>query len=142
MKDFSNSKSKQQIVAAYQKGYRTDGNGNIISPRGKILKLFRRDKGKNSCLQNSAHMDPRREDLLRPVGASNRTRCNIDAYRFIQYCKVGDEAFKTPVIHLLDGNMLNVLPENIVQATHSEASENYRRNRVRKATRRGTARSV
>jgi hypothetical protein len=136
MKDFRNSKSKQQIIAAYQLGYRVDEYGNVYNPKGRRLKPFRRDTGKYTVLQFSAIMDPRREELLRPVGSKNRCRCNIDLYRFIQYCKVGEEAFATPIIHVLDGNKLNLMPENIGQATHQEATVTYRRNRQRKAARR------
>lgn len=131
MVDHSNSKSKQQIIAAFLKGYTADEYGNIFSPRKRKLKLFRKEKD-SPYLQFSAHMNPRHESLLRPEGASNRTRCNIDAYRFIQYCKVGDDAFKTPVIQLIDGNKLNIFPDNIGQATHKEAGENRSKNRKRK----------
>jgi HNH endonuclease len=128
------SKANGHIIEAYEQGYRADlETGEIYSRTGKKLRLFRKSR---LCplLQFSARISETHLALHRdgPGNPAHARRCNIDAYRFIEYCKIGGAAFEKGAVVHADGNKLNLSPDNIVSCTRKEAGEITRRNHARK----------
>lgn len=118
------SKANGHIIEAFEQGYRADlETGEIYSRTGRKLRLFRKSR---LCplLQFSARISE--------THLAHARRCNIDAYRFIEYCKIGGVVFEKGAVVHADGNKLNLSPDNIVSCTRKEAGEITRRNHARK----------
>lgn len=128
------SKANGHIVAAFQQGYRVNlETGEVFNPHGEKLNPFRKSK---DCplLQFSVYLDARLTHLRRegPGNKKFSRRCNIDLYRFIEYCKSGEAAFDKGAIVHRDGNTLNISPDNILSCSRKELGEIVRRNRARR----------
>jgi hypothetical protein len=129
------SKANGHIIAAFQLGYRVNlETGEVFNPQGEKLKPFRKSR-KLPLLQFSVYLDARLTHLHREGPGNKARRCNIDLYRFIEYCKKGNAAFDSPVMVHCDGNLLNTSPDNIKACSYQEAGEIHSRNRNRKRSR-------
>ena len=95
-----NVKSKKAIILAFQKGYRVNENGDVISPKGRILKKQVSNRNDIPYFSFSIRLD--KYDV-----------CKIMIHRFVAYLKYGDLMFNCECIRHLNGNSLDNSFENI-----------------------------
>lgn len=102
------SLEKQAIVEAFDRGYIITETGEIISPRGLILSLFKNKKGylEFAYRMRSGH------------------KKNIKVHMYQAYMKFGDMSLIVKAINHIDKNKTNNHIDNIQLSTLEEA---YRR---------------
>lgn len=102
------SKNNDAIVCAAEKGYTTDGLGEIVSPSGLVLK--------QNILTTKCGYQSREFGIRHGKNAQN-----VPSARFIAYLKYGTSIFApgTEVRHL-NGNSLDNSWDNIAIGTPSE----------------------
>lgn len=98
------SKATKNIIIAYEKGYRVTESGDVISPKGNILKAYRGKKG------------------YWVLGIRiNKRIVNIFVHRFAAYQWFGSTILDTNlVVRHLDGDSTNNRKENLALGTLSE----------------------
>jgi hypothetical protein len=105
-----NSKSAKAVIYAYEKGYRVDTYGNVISPRGNVRKLSK--KGREGCKYY-------RFTVCTPWDRRHST--DVFVHQLVAYQKYGDKAFcDGNVVRHLDGNSLNNESANITIGSRSD----------------------
>lgn len=96
-------KQQKALILAKTKGYKFE-NGNIISPKGKVLKLYLNSNGY----------------YYFGIVLNRRTK-TVKVHRLVAYYKFGDQLFeKGIVVRHLDGNPINNSFDNIAIGTHSD----------------------
>lgn len=102
----------KNVIFAYNKGYRVDDEGNVISPfSGKALSLYANNKNKeyNVAYYNFS------------LRNSDKKSINMAVHWLMAYQKYKDEIFDDKIqIRHLDGNSLNNIPSNIAIGSHSD----------------------
>lgn len=97
------SKTQQAIKSYYDKGYRVI-NGNIVSPKGRVLKTYTN------------------KDNYETVGVRvNGQMITLPVHRLLAYQKFGEAAFAEGIVtRHLDSNPSNNLDDNIIIGTQAE----------------------
>ncbi|WP_176586023.1 HNH endonuclease [Priestia megaterium] len=100
------SKSNEMIKIAARKGYTISKSGEIINPKGRVVKgtII---KVKNSTYKTFAIND---KGMSRPVLV----------HRFVAYRKFGEMALEAEYIKHLNGNSLDNRPNNIEVGTYKD----------------------
>lgn len=98
-------------MLAYQRGYRTTNEGQIISPFSmKPLKL--------SIAKNQKYPT---FSISKVPGVKNKYGVfGIPAHKFAAYCFYGELVWDAECVRHLNGNVLDISKNNIVLGTHSE----------------------
>lgn len=94
---------REVIEFAYNKGYRVDNDGNLISPSNKKLKMRKSTTGYY-------------ETNIRICGKL----FHLPVHRLLAYQKYGDIMFAADCIRHLDGNPLNNTFDNLEIGTNSD----------------------
>ena len=99
-------------ILAFKQGYRIDNEGNVISPKGKVINSFRNGTNAKPYLCFSIR-DKRNYKYAKKVYV----------HKLQAYQKYGNRLFKPGIlVRHLDGNSENNSLENIVIGTHRENS--------------------
>ncbi|RDZ05232.1 hypothetical protein C3744_29825 [Priestia megaterium] len=103
------SKSNEMIRLAIRKGYTISENGEIVNPKGEVVKgtII---KVKNSSYKTFAISD---KGMSRPVLV----------HRFVAYRKFGEVALEAECIKHLNSNSLDNHPNNIELGTYKDIYE-------------------
>jgi hypothetical protein len=103
------SKSNEMIRMASQKGYIVNKLGEIINPKGKVV------KGSIGKFKNSTY---------KTFGISHKGISRpILVHRFVAYKKFGETALEAECIRHLNHNSLDNRPDNIAIGTYREIYE-------------------
>ena|SRR5699024_6617479 len=102
------SRSNKAILYAYEMGYRSDENGNVISHKGNVLSL---GEGSNGYL------------IFRIWKKGRRT--SVSAHRFSAYCYYGNELFDNECVMHRNGVKTDNSKENLAIGS---LRENYKDN--------------
>ncbi|MFE7083642.1 HNH endonuclease [Priestia megaterium] len=98
--------SNEMIKLASRKGYSINKDGEVINPKGKIVK--------GSILKS-------KKSFYKTFGiAFNGISRPILVHRFIAYKKFGDIALKAECVRHLNGNSLDNRPNNIDISTYRD----------------------
>lgn len=97
------NQSSQLLVEAYERGYRPDEQGRIVSPYERILKL---SKGSNGYLLFGMRL--------------NGVTKVIYVHRFVAYCKYKEELFTSDCVRHVNSNKNDNSPSNIELGTMSQ----------------------
>lgn len=96
-------KSNDVIVFAYNKGYRVNNNGDLVSPTGIKRKLRKTPHG---YFETNIRIGGKMHHLI--------------LHKLVAYQKFGERLFACDCVRHLDGNPLNNVPENIAIGSLSD----------------------
>jgi len=101
------NKKNRVIIEAYNKGYKINKEGNIINPKGKLLRGFTQEYKGYVC----KYLNLRFENGF----------CTFSIHRLQAYQKFGESMFKRGMeVRHLNGDSLDNSWENIGIGTHSQ----------------------
>ena len=107
------NKTSQAIEWAYFKGYRTNDIGEVIAPRGNVLRLTRQ--------VDTRHNKPDVRYVFNIKLPGESVRRPIPVHRLVAYQKFGDKIFKKGIqVRHLDEDSTNNKPDNIAIGTPSD----------------------
>jgi len=107
MKDLS--RCSQVLMETFQKGYRVNEEGDVISPKGLKPKLRVDTRGYLCCTVSTNHINGYQE------------RYPLLVHRLVAYQKYGDKLFQAGLeVRHKDGEKLNNSFDNILIGTHTQ----------------------
>jgi hypothetical protein len=103
------NKSNRLLKAAFERGYRVNERGEVVSPKGRVRKPQQHLKKCGYCV------------AIFTVDDREGTSYPLRVHRLLAYQMFGDRVFEPGIeVRHLDGNSLNNTPENIALGTPSQ----------------------